>query len=135
MKVYRYMSNNEFNMLTAGCTISGANSICSLCNTTSNGVCFIADNTDVDGVDFDALECYDFLNGVVSDDVLVCMEISEDKLNIGYGVYAHPFGGFYDTVTIKEYCIDEYSIDDVTILAYNVDFSGYKNRNKWYEWN
>lgn len=134
MKVYRYMSNNEFNMLTAGCIISGAKSICNSCKTTSNGVCFIADNTDVDGVDFDALKCYDFLSGIVSNEVLVCMDIPEYKLNIGYGVYAHPFGGFFDTVTIKEYYIDEYSINDATIIAYNVDFDNYTNRNKWYKW-
>lgn len=108
-KFYRYMSVNEFNKMLAGRKIVGHKFPTT--RTTSAGICFLSENTSFVSDDgsvhnMTPVECLDFLEGVVTNDVLV--EFSTDVLpKESSGAYADPFG--YDgLICIKEYCVPEY---------------------------
>lgn len=121
MKVYRYMSSKEFQMLTAGMTISGKKY--HACRTTSTGVCFLAENTTFwsdtlhEEITFSPEACYDFLAGIVSSDVLVEFR-TECEVTESIGVYADPFGCFYDRIVIPEFCVASYSMDTFVPVRY-----------------
>lgn len=98
MRVFRFMSNKEFQLFTAGCEIIGKKSFNA--RTESSGICFLA------SADFDPTEAYDFLKGIVADDVCVEFEIPDNLLTESFGVY------YIGAVT--EYCMPSYSIDLVS---------------------
>lgn len=104
MKVYRWMSNEEFDKLTAGVPMINTNKFIN-CRTDSAGFCFLPEKVEFDSLPsgdwsadpehcvWDPASAYEFLNGIVSDDVLVEFEVSEEareRLHKGYGVYCDP---------------------------------------------
>ena len=123
MKYYRYMSYYEFVTVLQGGTIESSGR-CGSCRTTSDGVCFIGEHTDVMGCDFSPVDCFDFLKGIVSNDILV--EFSSDEpLAIGYGTYAtpevlcHDYDDYFDgRVSIQEYYLDSYSRHTLTPVGF-----------------
>ena len=87
-------------------------------NTTSRGLCFLEEETKfypyIDNPKhiekFNPLECYRFLSGIVSNDVLVEF-LTNKKLKKGQGIYANPcisdFQG--NNIVINEYWTEKYS--------------------------
>ena len=123
MKVYRYMSNAEFNKLINGQSLHNPkvrNTACS----NSCGFCFLAETTTFTTRDFDGQEktyeytpeeCSSFLDGIISEDVLVEFDVLDTNLlNCGFGVYMNPVTVRYDvTIRISEYSCHTY---DRTVL-------------------
>lgn len=107
MKIFRFMSKNEFDKLIQGEILK--NNKIHQGNTNSIGFCFmkVEDNTP----EF----AYEFLSGIVSDDVCVVFETNK-KLTKSYGIYANPYGNFFSTITEDEYCIKEYNLKDFKII-------------------
>lgn len=138
MTVYRYMSNEEFQKFSAGLKIIGKKHHDA--KTNSKGICFLQEMThftDASGRthDWNPVSCYEFLLGIVSEDVLVEFE-TNTELNKTYGVYADPCGGWYDLIEIEELCVDSYDISTMKAVRYCVDFDNIgSERNKWYEYN
>ena len=58
-----------------------------------------------------------FLSGIVSDEICCIFETNK-KLKKGYGVYADPYGSFFDTIRRDEYSTTEYNINDFKLLKY-----------------
>lgn len=132
MKLYRYMSWGEFYDLWNGLPLVSDNRTCKKSKTTSEGFCFLAESTIVESeagiYEFDPVRCYDFLSGIVSDEVLVECEVFEpEHFTKGFGVYADPMtGGWYDTIQIVEYSTPEYSLEVIEPTRYCVG-------GTWYE--
>ena len=121
MKIFRYMSKNEFDKLINGETL--INNTIHEGLTNSVGFCFmkVEDN--------EPRYAYEFLSGVVDDDVCVVFE-TKKKLTKSYGVYADPYGSFFDTITKDEYCTKEYNLEGFKIVEMAIpDF-----RKKEWKW-
>lgn len=138
MKLYRYMSINEFLKLMSGEKLTNTNKF-SMNRTDSEGFCFLGEETaSQHGYDheegqiltYDALSCLQFLKGIVSDEILVEFNPSESaikKLHEGTGIYSDPQGDYGDLICITEYSTTEYDKD-----AFNpnriVAFPGIKDK-------
>lgn len=138
MKLYRYMSINEFLKLMSGEKLTNTNKF-SMNRTDSEGFCFLGEETAFQhGYDheegqiltYDALSCLQFLKGIVSDEILVEFNPSESaikKLHEGTGIYSDPQGDYGDLICITEYSTTEYDKD-----AFNpnriVAFPGIKDK-------
>ena len=123
MKYYRYMSFAEFVTILQGGTIESSGR-CNRCRTTSNGVCFLGEHTDVKGHDYSAIDCFEFLSGIVSEDILVEFEADLMPMN-GIGCYAIPehlcsdyAERFYGKMSVQEYYVHSYSRSTFTPVAY-----------------
>ena len=122
MKLYRYMSINEFLKLMSGEKLTNTNKF-SMNRTDSEGFCFLGEETAFQhGYDheegqiltYDALSCLQFLKGIVSDEILVEFNPSESaikKLHEGTGIYSDPQGDYGDLICITEYSTTEYDKD------------------------
>lgn len=122
MKLYRYMSINEFLKLMSGEKLTNTNKF-SMNRTDSEGFCFLGEETAYQhGYDhdegqiltYDALSCLQFLKGIVSDEILVEFNPSESaikKLHEGTGIYSDPQGDYGDLICITEYSTTEYDKD------------------------
>ena len=136
MKYYRYMSAKEFNLLTAGCKLVHTGKFHA--RTISNGFCFLGEKTNFSVWDEDGEEinftytpeqCLLYLEGIVSDDVLVEFE-SEMELTKSWGTYADPtcISGYDGTIDPAEYCIKEYDREIMRPVRYCVG-------DNWYQCN
>lgn len=122
MRVYRYMSTREFRDMLAGCDIIGHSHNA---RTTSSGVCFLPMVVDyTDGEKRRACSAryaYNFMRGIVSDDVLVEFESPKGMLFDTEGVYANPHTcGWFDRIIVHELCIPSYNRDNIIPLRYCV---------------
>lgn len=124
MKLFRFMSVQEFASYNAGLTISGKDHRRKY-RTSSTGVCFLAEK--VAGYDEGSCEplptchprdCYQFLNGIVSDELLVCLEIDEHLVSLSDGRYAAPYGNFDDYIRVEEFTVPKYSLDTARLISY-----------------
>ena len=92
MKFYRFMSMKEFNKMSSGVDIVGKKSF--KARTTSTGVCFLSEHTlckdDEHKATINVEKAYDFLYGIVSDDIVVEFE-ARQEMTESYGVYASIF--------------------------------------------
>lgn len=138
MKVYRYMSFEEFSRLTSGCILKNDNHFHRALSG-SIGFCFLGEETKVEGIngtyEFDTIDAYNFLQGIVSSDILVELEVSSQELQEAEGIYADPTtDDWYARVAITEYSTMEYDRDRFQPLRYTVDV-GVRNRKKitWYD--
>lgn len=128
MKVYRYMSLTEFKRMLWGENIVGKERFNA--KTNSQGVCFLPERIkgsveDGTNVEFDPIEAFWFLYGIVSGDVLVEFEAEEDSFNHTYGNYAEP--NTYQDMVIGELCIPYYNRDICKPLRYCVPDLYYAN--------
>lgn len=118
MKVFRFMSQKEFNKYLDGEK---------LVNTSdhrgkfsgSKGFCFFEYmDWDDDGVDGISPEyAYEFLSGVATMDVVAVFE-TDVRLNKSHGRYANPYGSFFDTIWMDEYCTTEYDNKSFHLIKY-----------------
>lgn len=129
MKLYRYMCMDEFNKMSHGCDIVGKKSF--KARTSSNGICFLGADTvfenayydDEKGIfctediHFDPVQCYMFLRGIVSDDIIVEFEADASLVSESEGVYCNPLNPDECTV-MTEYCMPSYNIDRIKPLRY-----------------
>lgn len=115
MKLFRFMSKKEFNVLMKGDKI--INNKIHTGYTNSIGFCFMKGDTD------DAEYAYQFLGGIVSNEVCVIFE-TDKKLTKSWGRYADPHGSFFDSIIETEYCTNEYDLEDFKPLKYteNIDY-------------
>ena len=133
MKLYRYMSDVEFQKLTAGCDIIGKRE--HFARTSSSGVCFLGEVIPAERMPYGELEEYmapfftyepeqafSFLSGIVAaDSILVEFEVENDTLLVeSGGVYADPEGAYYDRIVITEYCMPYYNRDMLTPVRYGI---------------
>ena len=113
MTVFRYMSLKEFNLLKSGKTLENHTDYSKSNNTASIGFCFF----DID--DTSPEYAFEFLEGIVSNDVCVRFEVDKKLLTESYGVYADPFyENWTDSITMKEWCCETYNNKDFKILDY-----------------
>lgn len=114
MKVFRFMSQEEFNKLQKGEVLTNTSEHLES-NTTSVGFCFM------DCEDYSPESTYEFLAGVVSEDVVVQFEVDESLLTKSEGTYAAPLiddVSWFSTMNVDEYCCTSYSNKDFKILSY-----------------
>jgi hypothetical protein len=123
-KVYRYMSKKELEMIMNGETVVGQlqDDVASATGTANrSNVCFLGEVTKFRAVGEDhaysAVECYTFLEGIVSDEVLVEFE-TDITLEKGFGRYASPYGMGSASIFIDEYYVPEYSSKDFKVVRY-----------------
>lgn len=133
MKLFRYMSEREFALLTAGVEIVGKRRFNA--RTTSSGVCFLAETVEIfrDSHDLTVSPqwCFKFLHGVVSGDVLVEFECdAPERVRESEGIYADPLGDYYDTLAAVEFCTPRYDRTWMRPVAYYV----YSNDWRRYEY-
>lgn len=124
MKLYRYMSIEEFNYVCLGLDMVNKNRH-KYCRTGSVGFCFLGEHTKElygDRV-FSPDGCYRFLSGIVSRDVLVEFDAPDGAVSESYGTYADPddyncdlFDGAL--ISITEYCTTHYSRDTFRPMRY-----------------
>lgn len=109
MKIYRYMSKKEFQLYTAGVPMIHAKNNLKA-NTTSVGFCFLGEKTQIkNNICYSSVECLEFLEGIVTNDVLVEMTAPDELLKKSLGIYASPFN-YDDTICIQEYCAKSYDL-------------------------
>ena len=132
MKVFRFMSNDEFEKYRNNITLK--NDKKHEQKTNSIGFCFL--NTE----DYTPEEAMHFLSGIVSFDICAVFE-TEENLQKTYGVYAKPIKstgnpmedlikllcGLNDKFTTNEYCTTEYDKKTMKLMKYS--------ENIWNQWN
>lgn len=122
MKVYRYMSRKEFDAVWNGEElINDMDHGARRAKTNSVGFCFLGEEGD--GNPYSPIDSYQFLSGIVSDDILVEFEVlDESSLTESWGVYADPCWNHWDdTIIVKEYCTTRYSSETLKPLRYTPD--------------
>lgn len=125
MKLFRFMSKKEFDKLIKGEVLT--NNKEHKGHTNSKGFCFM------DVEDNSPEYAYEFLSGIVSDDVCVVFE-TDKKLKKSYGVYADPYGRFFDTITENEYCTKKYSLKDFKIVEMAIPVFSLDEKEQEWEW-
>lgn len=122
MKYFRFMSLSEFDKLINKEKLY--NNTKHDGRTNSLGFCFMNLKDD------EPEEAYEYLSGVVSEEVCVLFETNK-KLKESWGIYADPYGAFFDTIIRTEYCTTQYSIEDFKILK--VAIPDLWEKWKWYQ--
>ena len=137
MKLYRYMSLKEFSKFSAGCEMINNNHFTKN-RTSSNDFCFLTEKTVIsdEGEVLTPSECITFLQGIVTNDVLVEFETTTDfKFNETYGIYINPFStGWNDYISIKEISAEVYNKDILHPLRYGL-VSDFRGKVEWYNFN
>lgn len=142
MRVFRFMSKDEFNKYIAGTTL--VNTTEHKAKTTSVGFCFF------DIEDFVPEEAIHFLSGIVDTQVCAVFEVDKDKLNVSKGTYADDkpsnartwqemlkeiIEGKTPTFEATEYCTTNYSKEDFKLIRYTTNIElfteGYFKKNPW----
>lgn len=122
MKLYRYMSAKEYELLMAGETLENRKTFTNA-RTDSQGFCFLPEIINFSVYDEDAEEEIDFeytpemalefLSGIVTAEILVEFDVHPSLVRQSYGVYADPtwISGWDGRIEITEYCAPTYSKD------------------------
>ena len=119
MKIFRFMSKEEITKFIRGEELIHSEEAFNA-RTSSIGFCFL--NAD----EFDVNEAYDFLYGIVSNDIVVKFEVNESELKKSFGIYANTNCNSNDfSMKINEYCTTKYSAKTFKLLeiGYPNDFS------------
>ena len=80
---------------------------------------------------FDPVQCIDFLQGIVTNDVLVEFDADPEEVRETFGVYADPIGGYDSLIDISEYCTISYNRDQFVPLRYALVED--RNHYRWYD--
>ena len=122
MKVFRFMSQEEFDKYLAGeKLVNTTDHRGNFSFSSSIGFCFFeySDWTDTasssDGITPEY--AYEFLSGVATMDVVAVFE-TDVQLNKSHGRYADPYGSFFDTIWMDEYCTTEYDNKSFHLIKY-----------------
>lgn len=109
MILFRFMSRAEYNKYNAGKKLFHMNPYKKKYNTTSKGFCFMSLD------DIKPQVAYDFLLGIVKDDVLCifeCKDLKKAGLKESKGFYA----GFPEASWRREYCTYSYSKETLRLV-------------------
>ena len=125
MKVFRFMSQEEFEGFQIGDVLLNNTNHKELGQKTDSvGFCFM------DCEDYSPSSAYEFLEGIVSEDIVAVFEVDESLLTKSSGVYAAPLWwddvSWFSTMTVDEYCCTFYSNKDFKLLSYA--------NPKYFEW-
>ena len=133
MKLYRYMSLDEFHKaVDLGLTMVNDTDWHRdrHCKTSSEGFCFLPEDTVFTSYDsytgegtvhhFTPKQCYLFLSGIVTAQVLVEFEAPESAVTESGGRYADPINAydFFASIGVKEYCATSYDCGTFIPLRY-----------------
>lgn len=113
---FRYMSAAEFRHYQTGATLHGRAQ--SGCFTDARGrlvVCFMPVIGDALGA---ARAAYEYLLGVVSNEMCAIFRISDPSYQEGSGRYADPYGAFLDTMWVREIYLDAYPRETAALIAH-----------------
>lgn len=137
MKLYRYMSIEEFVKISTGMDMKAYHSHFDKVATSSEGFCFIGETTHVPTIDgetieFTPQECLQFLDSIVDAEVLVEFE-ADDEIDIkeGWGRYTNPF--VTEMMRVKEYSLMEYTEKTLIPKRYIFNPQVYDYNNVWEE--
>ena len=114
MKLFRFMSKEENEKLMSGETLT--NKIAHKGKTASVGFCFMEYEEDND-IEYS----HKFLNGIVTDDIVVVFETDKKNVNKSWGIYAAPYGNLFDEIGRIEYCTTQYNKATFKILKYGAN--------------
>lgn len=125
MFVFRFMSKEEFTKYINGEILINEKDHSIHSKTKSKGFCFMEyeNNHSVENA-------FEYLDGIVSEDYVCIFECKESLLTSSYGVYADPFGCFFDTITVDEFCCNSYSNKDFKLKSYCEDVSWNYDKQK-----
>ena len=132
MKVFRFMSQEEFDKYLDGEKLVNTADHRSKFSG-SIGFCFFeyldwTDNSSGHGISPEY--AYEFLSGVAAMDVVAVFE-TDQELTKSYGRYADPYGSFFDTIWMDEYCKEEYSRDTFRLIKYgHIEYDDEKFESK-----
>ena len=137
MKLYRYMSMKEFSKLSSGCILENKNTFMKN-RTSSIGFCFLPEEIKIKDktgeYNLTPVESLEFLEGIVTNDVLVEFIVNSDLVQKSNGVYANPFIDEWDCyVEITEYCAKQYSKETFIPIRYAIVSDS--NNAVWYDFN
>lgn len=144
MKVYRYMSRKEFDLLQSGASLHN-DTIRDESYSNAHGFCFLAETTTFTTANYDGDEqdytyspedCLCFLDGIVTEDVLVEFEVKDfEILRQGFGSYMNPISTEYDMfITITEYSstyYDKYLLKPLRAKFNNIETYGWVEKTPW----
>lgn len=147
MKLYRYMSKEEFQKMSSGMPMVPRRGHFAA-RTVSKGFCFLGEKTTFEAsrwdedCNFDGYEtviftpekCLAFLNGIVDADILVEFEAEETEIAKSWGTYSNPIDQ-EDTMDIIEYCTPTYDRDRFVPLRYAIPHDACPNQFNWYPFN
>lgn len=124
MKVFRFMSKEEFEKFNNGETLYNYKQH-NENKTTSTGFCFF------NLKDYKPYETIHFLSGIVNFDVCAIFEVERNKLKERYGRYNKQNTMLIPCIFLQsffatEYCTTEYSNKDFKLLKYSEDI--------WKQW-
>lgn len=144
MKLYRFMSCEEFEKLLSGEVLVNNTDHSEENDTDSVGFCFLPETISIKfplEMTFEGWKMGGVLGGIVSDDILVAFE-TKAKLHKGYGGYAAPtfvveaeedimeameededndeysFFEYEDEITITEYSVTSYSLKNFKVIGF-----------------
>ena len=125
MKVFRFMSYAEFLKYIKGEKLENKTEHTG--NTNSVGFCFMEYEED-----YDIEYSYEYLSGIVDEEVICVFEVDKSKLKESWGVYADPYGSFFSTITETEYCTKSYNKNDFKLIkaGFNVN-DNFDALNDW----
>lgn len=118
MKVFRYMSKDEFDKYCHGEKLVNTTDHRKKFST-SKGFCFFEyldlDDNGIDGISPEY--AYEFLHGVATMDIVAVFE-TDKEMTKSSGRYADPYGSFFDTIWMDEYCTTEYDNKSFHLIKY-----------------
>ena len=115
------MSLEEFNLLKSGKTLENHTAHFIGHKTSSKGFCFFDEN------DCSPWYAFEFLSGIVSNEVCVRFKVAKKLLTESWGIYADPFyESWFDTITMREWCCESYNNKGFKILSYK-----YPKEEEW----
>ena len=117
MKVFRFMSEEEFKEYQVGNVLfNDKDHKKNGQRTDSIGFCFMDYDDQIPEL------AYEYLSGIVSDDVCAIFEVDKSCLTESSGIYADPYCDyFFATMTKVEYCCQSYGKDNFKLLSYAFD--------------
>lgn len=136
MKVFRFMSINEFKKYINGSTLINNKNHHQKYNRRTNSIGFCFFNLD----EYKPEKAVHFLTGIVNLDICVVFEVNEEKLKETYGIYAKQdinisifdiLIGKIPSFEAKEYCTTEYSNKDFKLVKYAIPEWSNKEQWKW----
>lgn len=130
----RFMSLSEYDKLMKGVELFNERRHASHANSSSEGFCFMSVKS-MEEAESTVRYCHEYLSGIVSDDVAVIFRNESAHLMDSWGVYADPYGDYYDLIYVDEFCTKCYDRDSMipvmTILPEHTMHLEYKDIHRF----
>lgn len=133
MKVFRFMSNEEFEKYMNGENLY--NNTKHKSKTNSIGFCFLDLN------DFSPEFAWRFLKGAILPDICAVFEVDKSLLRKKYGIYSDPNKTLYELINfipkmikISEYCTGKYNKKTFRLIKYSTNKLDILKNYENFEW-